>query len=154
MFVSVIIQSLTDNELNSPEERKKRESYDQMIYSELGSSATTQDSEEDYSTPEYELYEYDDRDGISHARECNDEPTPITYATYICAEVVLPKGNNLASGTVKPKVKDCEGQPIGKADKSPILDTKVYNVEFSDGENAEVGATIIAEYMYAQCHIE
>ena len=33
-------------------------------------------------------------------------------------------------------VKDFEGHPIGKADKNPILDTSVYNVEYSDGENA------------------
>ena len=50
-----------------------------MIYSRLGSSASTQDFEEDYSTPEYEMYEDDDGDGISHAKECNDEPTPIGH---------------------------------------------------------------------------
>ena len=60
----------------------------------------------------------------------------------------------MVSGTVKSRVKDFEGQPIGKADKNPILDTRVYNVEFSDGENAEVGANIIAECMYAHCDIE
>ena len=43
---------------------------------------------------------------------------------------------------------------IGKADKNAILDAGIYNVEFSDGENAEVGANIIAECMYAQCDIE
>ena len=96
-----------------------------MIYSKLGSSASTQDFEEDYSTPEYELYEDDDGDGIAHAKGCNDEPTPITYHTYIGAEVVLPKGNDLVSGTVKSRVKDFEGQPIGKADKNPILDIRV-----------------------------
>ena len=83
---------LTEDEVNSPEMRMKRESYDQMIYSRMGSSASTQDFEEDYSTPESELYEDDDGDGISHAKECDDEPTPITYDTYIGAEVVLPKG--------------------------------------------------------------
>ena len=31
-----------------------------MIYSKLESSASTHDFEEDYSTPEYELYEDDD----------------------------------------------------------------------------------------------
>ena len=145
---------LTEDEVNSPEERKKRESYDQMIYSRLVSSASTQDFEEDYSTPEYELYQDDDGDGISHAKECNDEPTPITYDTYVGAEVVLPKGNDMVSGTVMLRVKDFEGQPIGKADKNPILDTRVHNVEFSDGENAELGANLIAECMYAQCDIE
>ena len=54
-----------------------------MIYSKLGSPASTQDFEEDYSTPEYELYEDNDGDGIFHAREYDDEPTPITYDTYI-----------------------------------------------------------------------
>ena len=60
----------------------------------------------------------------------------------------------MVSGTVKSRVKDFEGQPIGIADKNPILDTRVCNVEFSDGENAELGANIIAECMYAQCDIE
>ena len=145
---------LTEDEVNSPEERKKRESDEQMIYSRLGSSASTQDFEDDSSTPEYELYEKDDGDGISHAKECNDEPTPITSDTYISAEVVLPKGNNMVSGTAMSRVKDFEGQPIGKADKNPMLDTRATNVEFSDGENAELGANIIAECMYGQCDIE
>ena len=43
------------------------------------------DYQEDYSVPEYELYEDDDGDGIDHAKECNDEPTPIRYDTYISA---------------------------------------------------------------------
>ena len=73
-------------------ERKKRESYDKLIHSKLGSPVSTQDFEEDYSTPEFELFEDDDEDGISHAQEFDDEPTPITYDTYIGAEVVLPKG--------------------------------------------------------------
>ena len=110
---------LTEDEVNSPEEKKKRV-ISQMIYSRLGSSASTQDFEEDYSTPEYELYEDDDWDGISNAKECDDEPTPITYDIYIGAEVVLPKGNDMVSGTVMSRVKDFEGQPIGKADKKGL----------------------------------
>ena len=61
-----------------------------MVYSKLGSSASMQDFQEDYSTSEYELYEDDHGDRIAHAKDCNDEPTPITYDTYIGAEVVLP----------------------------------------------------------------
>ena len=125
-----------------------------MICSNLGSSANTQDFQDDYSTPEYDLYEEDDGDGIAHVKECEDEPTPITYDTYIGEEVVLPKGNDMVSGTVMSRVKDFVGQPIGKAHKNPFLDTRVYNVEFSDGENAELGANIIAECMYAQCNIK
>ena len=82
---------LTEDEQNSLEEKKKRESYDQLIHSKLGSPARTQDFEENYSTPEYKLYEDDDGDGVPHAKEWKDEPAPITYDTYIGAEVVLPK---------------------------------------------------------------
>ena len=82
---------ITEDEQNSPEEKKKRESYDQLIHSKLGSPASTLDFEEDYSTPEYELYEDDDGDGVPHAKECKDEPTPITYDTSIGAEVIFAK---------------------------------------------------------------
>ena len=51
----------------------------------------------------------------------------------------------MVSGTVKSRVKDFEGQPIGKADKNSILDTR---------ESAKLGANIIAECMYAHCDIE
>ena len=87
-----------------------------MIHSRLGSLACTQDFAEDYSTPEFALYEDDDGNGVPHAKEYEDEPTPFTYDTYIGAKVVLPKGNDIVSGTVKSGVKDFEGQPIGKAD--------------------------------------
>ena len=74
----------------------------------------TEDPTDESHAHENELYEDDDGDGIAHAKECDDKPTPITYETYIGAEVVLPKGNDLVSGTVKSRVKDFEGQPIGK----------------------------------------
>ena len=80
-----------------------------MIYSKLGSPASTHDFEESYSAPEYELYGDDDGDEISHDKECNDEPTPITYDTYVGAEVVLPKGNDIVCATVMSRVKDFEG---------------------------------------------
>ena len=66
----------------------------------------------------------------------------------------MPKGNDMGSGTVMSRVKDFEGQPIGKAEKNPILDTRVYNVEFSDGENVVLGTNIIAQCMYAQCDMK
>ena len=60
-----------------------------MIHSRLGSPASTQDIEDDNSTLEFELYEDDVGNGVPHSNECEDERTPITYDTYIGAEVVL-----------------------------------------------------------------
>ena len=35
-----------------------------------------------------------------------------------------------------------------------MLDTKVYNVEFSDGQTTELAADVIAQSMYAICDTE
>ena len=43
-----------------------------------------------------------------------------------------------------------DGNPIGRADANPILDTREYIVEFEDGDEAELNANLIAEAMYAQ----
>ena len=60
----------------------------------------------------------------------------------------------MVSGIVKARVKDHEGDPIGVANQNPILDTRVYEVEFTNGGRAELGANVIAECMYAQCDVE
>ena len=35
-----------------------------------------------------------------------------------------------------------------------MLDTRVYEVEFTDGGQVELGANIISECMYGQCDVE
>ena len=60
----------------------------------------------------------------------------------------------MVSGSVKSQVKDHEGDPIGVTNQNPILDTRDYEVEFTDGGRVELGAYVIAECMYAQCDVE
>ena len=48
--------------------KRKRIIYDQMMHSSLTSPASTQDFEEDFLTPEFELYEDNDGNGVRHAR--------------------------------------------------------------------------------------
>ena len=52
----------------------------------------------------------------------------------------------MVSGTVKSRVKDHEGDPIGVANWNTILDTRVYEVKFTGGGRVELGTT---ECMYA-----
>ena len=60
----------------------------------------------------------------------------------------------MVSGIVKSRVKDHKGDPIGVANRNPILDTRVYEVEFTNGGQVELGTNVIAECMYAQCDVE
>ena len=53
-------------------------------------------------------------------------------------------------GKVKSRKRDSDGNPIGRSNSNPILDTRVYQVEFPDGDVAEYTANVIAENIFAQ----
>jgi hypothetical protein len=53
-------------------------------------------------------------------------------------------------GIVKTRKRDFDGNPIGKANSNPLLDTCLYDVEFPDGDIREYVATVIVESIYSQ----
>ena len=56
-----------------------------------------------------------------------------TYNRFTSAEVVLPKGDYQYIARVLGRKRDSTGQPIGRYNKNPILDTTIHEVEFPDG---------------------
>jgi hypothetical protein len=46
--------------------------------------------------------------------------------------------------------RDAEGNLIGRENANPILDTRIYDVQFQDGHVESYSANIIAENIYAQ----
>jgi hypothetical protein len=74
-------------------------------------------------------------------------PTP-AGDNYVNASLMLPCGNLLAHGTVIGRKRDAQGDPIGNANANPIMDSRIYRVEF---DVCELTANIIAEYMYTSC---
>ena len=58
------------------------------------------------------------------------------------------------TGTVTKRACDNDGNPIGRANDNPILDSRQYIVKFEDGMEAELAANVIAQAMYAQCDAE
>jgi hypothetical protein len=77
--------------------------------------------------------------------------TPKTGDNYSSAELMLPKGGVLVKGRVILRKRDRDGNPIGRANDNPILDTKSYIVKFDDGDQTELTANMIAESLYLQC---
>jgi hypothetical protein len=55
------------------------------------------------------------------------------------------------SAKVRKRKRELDGSLLGKANANPILDTRTYEVEFADGQTAELTENIIAQTMYAQC---
>ena len=49
------------------------------------------------------------------------------------------------------RARNSDGKEIGKANANPILDTRMYEVEFVDGRVSEITANLIAQNMAEQC---
>jgi hypothetical protein len=71
--------------------------------------------------------------------------------TYMNMELALPRaGGEVKFGRVVKRLRDKDGLPIGTANDNPILDTRVYEVEFPDGHRTSLAANVIAENLFAQ----
>ena len=57
----------------------------------------------------------------------------------------------MRSGCVKRQAGDAKGYLFSTRNSNPILDTRLYKVEFPDGDVAEFTANVIAENMFSQC---
>jgi hypothetical protein len=77
------------------------------------------------------------------------------YDEYLGAEVLLPQnGEYMKSAKVVSRALDSDGKPKGSFNRNPILDTRVYEVMFPDGEMRRYSANVIAENMYSQVDSE
>ncbi|KAL7571623.1 hypothetical protein ACA910_011163 [Epithemia clementina (nom. ined.)] len=57
-------------------------------------------------------------------------------------------------GKVTRLKRDLDGEYKGVAHKNPILNTRLYEVEFPDGKVTEYAANILAQNMIAQCDLD
>ena len=82
--------------------------------------------------------------------------TPDTYDMYLNMELVLPQGDSLEPrmARVTKRLKDANGIPIGTTDDNPLLDTRMYEVEYLDGERTSLSTNHIAETIFAQADDE
>ena len=57
---------------------------------------------------------------------------------YIGAEILLPRGHEMTRGHVVVQSHDASGSMVARAHTKPILDTRMYQVEFAGGKVAEL----------------
>ena len=69
---------------------------------------------------------------------------------YIGTQVVLPNDNGVeVLCRVKGRKRDSAGTLIGEHNPNPILDTRVFNIEYPDGRVEAFSTNIIAESLYS-----
>lgn len=145
---------LTFDEQNDPVLKEEMIAFDESIKKRHGEGITFEDTNDpelkDYVTQRIPPYE-DDVDGNIEPIPDQDDVDEDVYDQYINAEVLLPYEGKMVTGKVRGRKRHADGTLKGKANAHPILDTRVYDVEFPDGGEASYAANVIAENIYSQC---
>ena len=143
------IRPLTDVEMRCPVEQRKRSEFDQAVRLRHGDSINLVEGDEDVQDNEIgetmDLYE-DDEEAPRNIPDADDN----VYDNYVSAELQLANGDRMERAKVLRRHRNADGSLIGTRDDNPVLDTRVYDVEFLDGSIKQYAANVIAENMYSQ----
>ena len=166
-------RELTQAEWESEDGKEARRLYDEAIHHKLGQPSTDGDFEDvpETETPAYDFYGDSDPKQQPEAPDAEEKPyqllmgeggtvdaipTPEMGDEFLNASIMLPRGSGHCRGKVVSRKRDEDGNPIGRRSDSGHLvnDTRMYLVEFPDGEVTELTANTIATTMYANCDDE
>ena len=139
------VHHLTPAELLSEESKTACLAFDAAIAVSRDPAFTKMDFT-DEDTPDFEPY----ADAVSGDTSSNRMPEADAYDKYLSTEVILPTCDHMIHSRVKNRKRDANGNPVGRANTNPILNTRLYNVQFPDGHVAAYAANVIAKNMYAQ----
>jgi hypothetical protein len=116
------------------------------------------DTDDDFRQEFFKVYQDDNiRDAdVEEIGNSEAGPSPgILDDQYLQMELALPRdGDGPTLARVKKRLKDSDGKPIGVAHQNPILDTRIFEVEFLDGYTVSMTANAIAEHLFAQVDSE
>ena len=157
------VTRVTNLELQENGVRHRCSEFDKFILEKLHDSAhflvdggKTQPTEWDLPPldhdPDFHA-EFHDVVSSDEVKEADQEFTPEVFDdTYLNMEVALPKGDedHPMLAKVTKRLRDKDGLPIGTAHDNPILDTRMYEVEFRDGTRSALAANYIAENLFSQ----
>jgi hypothetical protein len=117
------VRPLTQDQIQSPTEKKEREEFDIAVEKKFGPSMDMDDFKDDpdyadFVTPTYDFYEVDEVSSskmpdIDDIKEEHDVDTP--YDQYVGAHVRVPIGNEIRSGKVVRRERELDGTVRGQA---------------------------------------
>ena len=163
-------RALTPEEVEDETHQTMRQLFDARIQGTIGNPACDEDFDNipDSETPSFDVY----FDEVQPQPTAPDEdegellmgifgdvgevelPTPEADDEYVNVTITLPRGGGSSRGRVVSRKRDGDGNPIGRKSANAAVDSRMYNVEFADGEVTELTANIIATTMIANCDEE
>jgi len=159
------VQRMTNDEKSTDEMKKRMERYEErlrILFEAQSADLTTtlRDVHSRYVIdPENEDPEfYSDFTRVindaqlKHADKGYVRETEVTSDPYVGMEMAMPRGTDgeRLHATVRKRVRDQEGMPVGVSHSNPLLDSRKYEVEYVDGHVEELTANLIAENLIAQ----
>ncbi len=93
-----------------------------------------------------------DDNQLKHADEEYLQNVEMTSDPYVGMEMAISRGaeGEMVHATVRKRVRDADGIPVGVSHTNPLLDSRKYEVEYVDGHVEELTANLIAENLLAQ----
>ena len=153
------MQAVTNLELSTPEVKYTFNAFDDKINAKLKCPSTGYEGDKPNPADWADLIDTDDdfREEFERifndtsVQEADDYSPEIGDDTYINMEIALPRDDDGPTfAKVTKRLRDANGIPIGTANDNPILDTRVYEVEYLDGHRASLSANTIAENIFSQ----
>jgi Reverse transcriptase (RNA-dependent DNA polymerase) len=145
------VQHLTADELASPDVKAQLDDFDANVKRrlELGVHDIAIQNPVPERMIDVDEFEIEPFEAEAAQPEADDMDVD-AYDKFISAQVLMPIGDTLRTGKVLKRKFDGDGNPVGRASSNPLLDTRVYEVEFQDGTVQEYAANLIAEAIFAQ----
>ena len=162
------LKSLTQAEIDSSLEWSKRDEFDANIKKLYGTYNSvhhnwTNRRRKDSDGVQYidDTNDYDDDGENVDPSFGNEEMLEQTthsmpqvdsipdFDSFLHAEVLLPRSGEVKqAATILGQSTDLTGDPIGEYSPNPMINTRVYDVMFPDGEVQQYSANVIAQSLY------
>ena len=143
-----------EEEIQDPMQKKLRDEFESELIKKLGQPISEQalhSFDPEAVTLEHDLYLDKDDGTQDHLPDADDlVVTPDMQDNYVGAEVNLLFSGTMWSGPVKRRSRDAKGELFGTIKSNPILDTRLYEVDFPDRDVTEFTTNVIAENMFSQ----
>jgi hypothetical protein len=154
---------IPNEELNSEALLEQMTRFDASVHDSIGDyqNAIVREGPLNEATIYYDaVFDNPNDDDITYPWDTELEEIPLQDQTdasmaqldeYIGAHIVVPgkNGEGEVLARVHSRKRDTNGNLIGERNTNPILDTRVFNLEYPDGHIEEYTTNIVAENLYS-----
>jgi len=140
----------TDDYTKYPELKEEMWEFNEKVKEHIGSFDDQLILQTEADEPEEALVVPLPEGGLPVEEDFNEPESGRGFDPLVRAEVILPhRGGDMMAKVIGRK-RDANGNLVGRKHKLPVLDSRVYEVEFLDGERQEISFNILAEHLLTQ----